>query len=293
MATKKTTKKIPENLANKDVPKYYKWTYTADDGKIVGSNISQQTAYSYLINRNNKYAESQSAKTLQTERDTAAQNNAWSAQEAQKNRDWQEEMSNTAHQREVKDLVAAGLNPILSANNGAATGTGAVGSVDTGATGTATQQQIQKMSLKNQRDMAELNAGIQLQMNKENIASAQKMAKWTNALQRELGYAQLINNKEIANISAGASAYAARQAAAAAMYGANQSYAASVYGSNQSYAASKYATDNPSSMWGLINQFLSGNANSSKSVSGIAGKIIKGIQSSAKKKSNSKSGKYK
>jgi len=56
--------------------------------------------------------------------------NAWSAKEAARNRDFQSKMSNTAHQREVSDLRAAGLNPILSAGGkGASTPGGASGTI--------------------------------------------------------------------------------------------------------------------------------------------------------------------
>lgn len=103
--------------------------------------------------------------------------NAMNAEQAQYNREWQQWMSSTAHQREKDDLLRAGLNPILSVNKGAAVTGGAQATMQNPFEGTASAinearkiDEVQKQQLSQERRRIENETAIknsQVDLNKE------------------------------------------------------------------------------------------------------------------------------
>lgn len=66
-----------------------------------------------------------------------------------------ERMSNTAHQREVSDLKAAGLNPVLSANSGASSPIGAYSTAQAAQAGDLGQAASSALDYKNKKTLAD------------------------------------------------------------------------------------------------------------------------------------------
>lgn len=168
----------------------------------------------------------------------------YNSAEAQKNRDWQERMSSSAHQREVRDLIAAGLNPVLSVTGGSGAAvtsgatasssapSGAMGSVDNSATGAVAglfgSLLNSLLSLEGARVSAQSNQAI--------ADKYTAMSKYTSELQSKT---QLTT----ANIQAMAQKYTADAHLAGTKYAADSSAAASKVSASIHAAAQKYGYD--------------------------------------------------
>lgn len=192
-----------------------------------------------------------SASQAQIQRDWQVEQNQkamdFNSAEAAKNRDWQKYMSNSAHQREIADLKAAGLNPVLSAmgGNGAAVTSGATASgvTSAGAKGdTDTSANSAIVGLLS----SFLNAQTQLQAMNTNAITNLAVADKYTAMQKYASELSSHTQITTAGISAAASRYVSDNNlkgslanAAATKISAELHKAATVYAADKGYLSSQ------------------------------------------------------
>lgn len=250
----------PNSAGSSYNPKSGLWSIKTDSNIVPNSGMDEaRDTGADQTNNNNDLMNQAALLANQISAFSSAQQYKYNSEEAQKTRDWQERMSNTSHQREVLDLLLAGLNPVLSAQlGGASTPAGATAQ---GSSYTGQKADVDTSFLPYMSSIIGSFLGYDSQMN--------------------IAQMQMETALQTAKISSAASMYNADKVSDASMFSALTGANASRYASDLNYKSSSWQNKAFEYGLGFMQDFLkqngySGNGNPLSDFKDYLNKQVKG-----------------